>query len=403
MKILATAEFDRDLLCAKMSGMTRQMCHSVNDAITDVEGPVIDKRCSNGCKTCLSSLTRGVANAKHGSTIPSTILVMRWTQFSFSFPLPYSSQRDWPEVVWQLAWALDTFHWRRGHVHDTLAVWGTGLAAIGDHLADPAVESWSAGVSATPAPSWARTPRAGAPGRRAGPGHPRRRHGRPGAHPPFPRLGAGATGRGPAALEHATRALALYRTLDSPIWRPRAQRRRLVQRARRRVRAGLRTLPGRARPGLAPRPPASEPTCSTASATSASTPAVTSSRRTTTPGRWPSCATSATPTWRPRPSSGSATPTRPPPPRARPPRLATGPPPVRIATPHRDAARIQRQLDNIGEQDRDALVVTDLSTRAGEVRRRAHAAWSGARTRCSAWWSTTRASRSCSPMLSSCR
>jgi len=90
MKILATAEFDRDLLCAKMSGMTRQMCHSVNDAITDVEGPVIDKRCSNVCKTCLSSLTRGVANAKHGSTIPSTILVMRWTQFSFSFPLPYS-------------------------------------------------------------------------------------------------------------------------------------------------------------------------------------------------------------------------------------------------------------------------------------------------------------------------
>jgi len=34
------AEFDRDLLCAKMSGMTHQMHQSVNDAITDVGGPV---------------------------------------------------------------------------------------------------------------------------------------------------------------------------------------------------------------------------------------------------------------------------------------------------------------------------------------------------------------------------
>jgi len=56
IKKMAVAEFDRDLLCAKMSGMTRQMHQSVNDAITDVGGPVIDKKCSSVCKTCLSSL-----------------------------------------------------------------------------------------------------------------------------------------------------------------------------------------------------------------------------------------------------------------------------------------------------------------------------------------------------------
>src|SRR5882762_6629114 len=43
---MATAEFDRDLLCAQMSGITRQMHQSVNDATTGVEGPVIEKKCS---------------------------------------------------------------------------------------------------------------------------------------------------------------------------------------------------------------------------------------------------------------------------------------------------------------------------------------------------------------------
>jgi hypothetical protein len=43
MKKMAAAEFDRDLLCTKMSGITCQMCHSINDVIKYVEGPVIDK------------------------------------------------------------------------------------------------------------------------------------------------------------------------------------------------------------------------------------------------------------------------------------------------------------------------------------------------------------------------
>jgi tetratricopeptide (TPR) repeat protein len=42
---------------------------------------------------------------------------------------------DWHTSVWNLAFALDTFHWRRGHVHDHLATWRDALAAA-SHLAD---------------------------------------------------------------------------------------------------------------------------------------------------------------------------------------------------------------------------------------------------------------------------
>ncbi|MEV8437897.1 tetratricopeptide repeat protein [Actinosynnema sp. NPDC051121] len=40
-------------------------------------------------------------------------------------------------VVWQLAWALDTFHFRRGHRTDRVAVWQAALDAA-THIADPA-------------------------------------------------------------------------------------------------------------------------------------------------------------------------------------------------------------------------------------------------------------------------
>ncbi|MEU4805490.1 BTAD domain-containing putative transcriptional regulator [Actinosynnema sp. NPDC023587] len=40
--------------------------------------------------------------------------------------------------VWQLAWALDTFLYRQGHLHDAVAVWREGLAAA-DRSGDPAV------------------------------------------------------------------------------------------------------------------------------------------------------------------------------------------------------------------------------------------------------------------------
>ncbi|WP_433263376.1 ATP-binding protein [Actinosynnema sp. CS-041913] len=37
--------------------------------------------------------------------------------------------RDWHSRVWQLAYALDTFHWRRGHVHDHFTMWQDALGA----------------------------------------------------------------------------------------------------------------------------------------------------------------------------------------------------------------------------------------------------------------------------------
>ncbi|MBP2328294.1 tetratricopeptide (TPR) repeat protein [Kibdelosporangium banguiense] len=40
-----------------------------------------------------------------------------------------AEHRGWHGTVWQLAWAMDTFHWRRGLVHDQLAVWRAGLMA----------------------------------------------------------------------------------------------------------------------------------------------------------------------------------------------------------------------------------------------------------------------------------
>ncbi|MDA3644037.1 tetratricopeptide repeat protein [Saccharopolyspora indica] len=41
----------------------------------------------------------------------------------------------WHDSVWNLAWVLDTFHLRRGHLHDRVAMWRAGLISS-DHLDD---------------------------------------------------------------------------------------------------------------------------------------------------------------------------------------------------------------------------------------------------------------------------
>jgi DNA-binding SARP family transcriptional activator/tetratricopeptide (TPR) repeat protein len=46
----------------------------------------------------------------------------------------------WDDLVWQLAWTLDNFHYRRGHIHDNIASWLAGLAA-GERLGDVAVQA----------------------------------------------------------------------------------------------------------------------------------------------------------------------------------------------------------------------------------------------------------------------
>jgi DNA-binding SARP family transcriptional activator len=48
-----------------------------------------------------------------------------------------AAARDWQIMVWQLAWALTTFHRRRGLLHDHIGTWQAGLAAA-QRLGDPA-------------------------------------------------------------------------------------------------------------------------------------------------------------------------------------------------------------------------------------------------------------------------
>lgn len=43
------------------------------------------------------------------------------------------------QAVWQLAWAMDIYHMRRGLRHDSLVAWQAGMAAA-DHLGDPATQ-----------------------------------------------------------------------------------------------------------------------------------------------------------------------------------------------------------------------------------------------------------------------
>lgn len=51
-----------------------------------------------------------------------------------------AADQSWCTLVWQLAWALESFHWRRGHVHDPVVVWRAALLAA-DRLGEPATQA----------------------------------------------------------------------------------------------------------------------------------------------------------------------------------------------------------------------------------------------------------------------
>ncbi|MCX2730363.1 tetratricopeptide repeat protein [Saccharopolyspora sp. NFXS83] len=60
------------------------------------------------------------------------LAAMEW--FSAEHPHILAAQRaalahGWLRHVWQFAWVLDSFHWRRGHLYDDIASWQAGLAA----------------------------------------------------------------------------------------------------------------------------------------------------------------------------------------------------------------------------------------------------------------------------------
>jgi hypothetical protein len=54
--------------------------------------------------------------------------------FDLELPTLLALQRiaehhGWDDIVWQLAWSLDGYLWRRGHIHHQLNAWRAGLAA----------------------------------------------------------------------------------------------------------------------------------------------------------------------------------------------------------------------------------------------------------------------------------
>jgi DNA-binding SARP family transcriptional activator/tetratricopeptide (TPR) repeat protein len=130
--------------------------------------------------------------------------------------------QGWHSPVWQLAWALDTFHWRRGRNHDNLAVWQAGQAAT-THLDDPTVKALAhrrlgdaytvAGrhTKALPLLEQALVLTEQAADTR----------GRAQTHQYLAALWD-QQGNDQRALEHATQALHLFQTIDHPVGQARA-------------------------------------------------------------------------------------------------------------------------------------------------------------------------------------
>ncbi|MDX8030296.1 BTAD domain-containing putative transcriptional regulator [Lentzea sp. BCCO 10_0856] len=77
----------------------------------------------------------------HPQPLPAAASAMTWLDAEHATLL--ATQRTAAalgrhHVVWHLAWALDTFHVRRGHRHDAVAVWRTALGHLPD---DPTARS----------------------------------------------------------------------------------------------------------------------------------------------------------------------------------------------------------------------------------------------------------------------
>ncbi|WET81106.1 BTAD domain-containing putative transcriptional regulator [Amycolatopsis sp. QT-25] len=71
----------------------------------------------------------------HPLTLPDTPAALAW--FDIEYPCLLATQHiaathHWHQAVWRLAWTLTTFHHRRGHRHDRLAVWQAALTAAGN-------------------------------------------------------------------------------------------------------------------------------------------------------------------------------------------------------------------------------------------------------------------------------
>jgi DNA-binding SARP family transcriptional activator len=77
--------------------------------------------------------------------LPGKEAALAW--LSSEYPCLMATQelaiaRGWYQIVWQLAWALTTFHRRQGRLPEQVAAWQAALAAA-DQLADPAARALS--------------------------------------------------------------------------------------------------------------------------------------------------------------------------------------------------------------------------------------------------------------------
>ncbi len=85
----------------------------------------------------------GPAPGSASSPLTDTAAALTW--FEAEHPCLLAAQtlaaeQGWHRQTWQLAWSLDTFHSRRGHLRDHLATWRTALTAA-EQLGDPACQA----------------------------------------------------------------------------------------------------------------------------------------------------------------------------------------------------------------------------------------------------------------------
>lgn len=129
-----------------------------------------------------------------------------------------AAEPGWHGPVWQLAWALDTFHRRQGNVDDSLAMWRTGQASA-SQLDDPAAQITAhrrlasvcnrVGLFAEALDHLGQAlALAEVTGDLLAQAH---------THY-FMAITRSHLGAGQRALEHATRALRLFRVLGMPVW-----------------------------------------------------------------------------------------------------------------------------------------------------------------------------------------
>lgn len=128
-----------------------------------------------------------------------------------------ASQHGWHSFVWQLAWTLHGYLWRRGHLREQLATWDAGLAAAAQ-LGDPVMHGVAHRLLGQACARAGMLTKAS--------GHLNQaldlakqcgdRHGEARAHHDLTWVWRRTDDQ--LALNHASEALRLFRTLGNPVW-----------------------------------------------------------------------------------------------------------------------------------------------------------------------------------------